>query len=160
MLEGVSGVVRGFQLLLGAFGVYTTLQAVINESVVVAINTAGVVGLGGLVVGAMVYFNDLPPKENVAARTQHLKVTLITIAVITAVAGLLFLAGRPLDESERAFSILTVVGIAVLLFYAYMASTGAEVLLKEPRRRCPECANEVLAAARKCQHCGYRFDLP
>lgn len=157
MLEGVSGVVRGFRLLLAALGAYTTLQAVISESVVVAINTAGVVGLGGLVIGGMVYFGDVPPKEDVAARVQHLKVTLITLVVVTAITGLVFLAGRPLDEDESAFSFLTLVGVLVLLFYAYVASLGAETFLKEPRKRCPDCANEVLAAARKCQHCGHRF---
>jgi uncharacterized protein UPF0547 len=30
----------------------------------------------------------------------------------------------------------------------------------EPRRRCPDCAEEVLAAARVCKHCGYRFPAP
>jgi hypothetical protein len=28
----------------------------------------------------------------------------------------------------------------------------------EDHKRCPDCAELVLAAARKCRHCGYRFD--
>jgi hypothetical protein len=29
----------------------------------------------------------------------------------------------------------------------------------EPTKRCPDCAEEVLAAARVCKHCGARFDV-
>ncbi len=28
----------------------------------------------------------------------------------------------------------------------------------EDHKRCPDCAEQVLAAARKCRYCGYRFD--
>jgi hypothetical protein len=28
----------------------------------------------------------------------------------------------------------------------------------EEYKRCPDCAEQVLAAARKCRYCGYRFD--
>ena len=27
-------------------------------------------------------------------------------------------------------------------------------------KRCPDCAEEILAAARVCKHCRYRFDEP
>jgi len=28
----------------------------------------------------------------------------------------------------------------------------------DEHKRCPDCAEQVLAAARKCRYCGYRFD--
>jgi hypothetical protein len=30
--------------------------------------------------------------------------------------------------------------------------------MAEEYKRCPDCAEQVLAAARKCRYCGYRFD--
>jgi hypothetical protein len=37
---------------------------------------------------------------------------------------------------------------------------GGEPTGPEPTKRCPDCAEEVLAAARVCKHCGYRFPAP
>jgi hypothetical protein len=31
-------------------------------------------------------------------------------------------------------------------------------MLDDDYKRCPDCAEQVLAAARKCRYCGYRFD--
>ena len=31
---------------------------------------------------------------------------------------------------------------------------------KRPTKNCPDCAEPVLLAARRCRHCGYRFDEP
>jgi hypothetical protein len=43
--------------------------------------------------------------------------------------------------------------LLVAIFLSYVAS-GA----RQPRKRCPQCAENVLAAAQVCKHCGYRFD--
>ena len=53
----------------------------------------------------------------------------------------------------------TFIGIAVLVFYAFTAAVGWKRLARPEaaRKTCPDCANSVLAAARKRQHCGYRF---
>lgn len=37
---------------------------------------------------------------------------------------------------------------------------GGEPTGPDPRKRCPDCAEEVLAAARVCKHCGFRFPAP
>lgn len=34
----------------------------------------------------------------------------------------------------------------------------AGLSLGQPVKRCPDCAESVLAEARVCKHCGYRFD--
>lgn len=76
---------------------------------------------------------------------------------VTLVFGGVFLLGRPLDEDEKALGLLTFVGGAYLFFVAFLAVTAGP-LLGGPRKTCPDCANKVLTEARKCQHCGYRFD--
>jgi hypothetical protein len=67
--------------------------------------------------------------------------------------------GRPLDEDERAFNILTILGGISLVIGALILSPLAKRILEPPRKICPDCANSVLAAARKCQYCNYRFDI-
>lgn len=55
MSAEVKGAVGAARLLLGVVGGITTISGLINDSVVTALNTIGVVGLGALVVGGMVY---------------------------------------------------------------------------------------------------------
>jgi len=56
-------------------------------------------------------------------------------------------------ERLRDLANLTVVGVD-----AQPSSGIAWVRVKAPGKKCPDCANEVLLEARKCQHCGYRFE--
>lgn len=37
-------------------------------------------------------------------------------------------------------------------------SLGAVAVAHEPSKRCPDCAETILADARKCRFCGYSFD--
>lgn len=56
MFEGKAGLVRGFRLVLMAYGVLMALEVVIIESVLNAANTVGVVGIAGFVPASFVYF--------------------------------------------------------------------------------------------------------
>jgi len=67
----------------------------------------------------------------------------------------------------------TVVPLAIAIYVAgagaLVAFIGGSVMLRaqpalapseEETRRCPDCAETILAAAHVCKHCGYRFDAP
>jgi hypothetical protein len=121
--------VTGFRLLLVAYGAVATLEVVITGSVLDALNAVGAVGLAGVALGATVYLADRSLKEP-AARAQHLRSTLGAIAVGTTIVGLAVLLDPPFDDGEHAFNLLTFAGGAILLFYAFMASVGAQRLLR------------------------------
>ncbi|MEB4212316.1 zinc ribbon domain-containing protein [Mycobacterium sp. 94-17] len=36
----------------------------------------------------------------------------------------------------------------------------AKAAVQAPTKQCPDCAETILAAAKVCKHCGYRFPLP
>jgi hypothetical protein len=40
-----------------------------------------------------------------------------------------------------------------------VALHGERVSTAEPTKRCPACAEEILAAARKCKHCGEQLSV-
>ena len=66
-----------------------------------------------------------------------------------------------MDEGEKQFGLLTFIGLANVVVYAGVLSLGLSHLKRRGQRAkkiCPECANEVLQAAAKCQYCQYRFD--
>jgi hypothetical protein len=144
------------RLLLGGVGVITTIAGLVNTSTVAALNTAGVIGVGALVIGGGVYLSGNDGVNTPEQRSAHARTTLFVMLGVSAVFGLLLLIGRPLDEDEKAAGLLTVIGCAYLFFCAFLA-VSAGPLFGPEHKTCPDCANNVLAAARKCQHCGYRF---
>jgi hypothetical protein len=161
-VAGVTGLVGGVRLLLGAIGLISTISGLINDSVVAALNTAGVIGLPALVIcGWPVLAMLFGGQHSNHDPESSFKTALITSLVVTAIAAVAFLAGRPMDENELQFGLLTIMGIAVTLMFAVLASAGWKYALKgrqPPQKTCPDCANTVLTAARKCQYCGYRFN--
>jgi hypothetical protein len=63
------------------------------------------------------------------------------------------------DWSMHAVVLLVFGGIALLALPPSLI--GLAILrYRERHKTCPECANEVLSAARVCQHCGYRWQPP
>jgi hypothetical protein len=50
----------------------------------------------------------------------------------TTLFGLQVLLYPPFADGEHAFNLLTFAGGAILLFYAFMASIGAQRLLRSP----------------------------
>jgi hypothetical protein len=120
-----AGAMRG----LGAFiGLASAIVGLADSSVVVALNTLGLIVGPGLMLGI--------------------------VAVLCAIGFFAF--GRPLDQEERDPNVLTFLGGASLVAGALLLAMLRQ-LMQPAKQTCPECANSVLATARKCQSCGYRF---
>jgi len=140
-----------------ALGCLSTFIGFAKYGSVPALNTIGVVGFFGLFLGGVIVFSS-DFAEDLWTR---LIWGLTVAAVVIPLSGLLFLFGRPLDEDERTFNILTIMGVVTLgaLLLAIGMTWQEWVKRNQPATKtCPDCANHVLAAARKCQHCGFRFD--
>jgi predicted RNA-binding Zn-ribbon protein involved in translation (DUF1610 family) len=50
-------------------------------------------------------------------------------------------------------------GVAIALVGSLMlCDSGTDGLPTQAQKKCPDCAETILADARMCKHCGYRFD--
>jgi hypothetical protein len=156
--DELKGLVGGLRLAFAGVGVITTLAAIATEQGVVILNTIGVAGLGMVVIGGYVWVSSkasdpLKPVRN----------TALAVSVTGLIGALLFFTGRPLDEEEKEPGFLTVLGVLTVIMCATLLSLGLSYYKRQnaPKmKQCPECANEVLAEARKCQYCQHRFDVP
>jgi hypothetical protein len=144
------------QGVIAIVGAVTLIAGIINKSVVAAANITGVIGLFGLVAGCSTWTNA--DKADVRKR---IRTTCIAVAVACAVAGIAFLAGRPLDATEKRPNLLTAIGAAAIIAPALLVTVAWREINKLPevaQKKCPDCAHMVLAEARKCEYCSYRFD--
>jgi hypothetical protein len=142
--------------VIGVVGAYVLLSGFVNASVVAALNSAGVVGVVVLVfgIGAWMSGDD-------SDRLSRIRNTCWVVGIATVVAGLLFLFGRPMDEKEKQPGLLTVIGVISVLALATLVTLAWREVQKSggpKKKKCEDCANMVLAEARKCQYCGYRFN--
>jgi Superinfection immunity protein len=99
-------------------------------------------------------------------------VAVFTLAIVAGALCLYFLPWGIAAHRHHP----NIVGIAVLNFFLGWSLIGwvialiwavsgprgdgptASTALPQLTKRCPACAEEVLAAARKCKHCGEIFD--
>jgi uncharacterized membrane protein len=144
------------QGVIGVIGAVTLIAGAVNRSVIAAVNTVGVLGVVGLTVGVTTWASS-----NSTDRRGQVRTTCIAVGIAALIGGIAFIAGRPMDESEKTSKLLTVIGgisiigIALLVTLAWREVSQA----KQPAtKKCPDCANQVLAEARKCQFCAFRFD--
>lgn len=154
MADNPLGLAKGALLGLGTFlGLVSTVTGLASASMVAALNTLGVLGFGTFFVGLIAWsvYDGRPDNERIKAAATATLIGAVVVAV------LYFVIGRPLDESERQFNILSFMGIATLLGGAFVVASVNRTF-QPAKKTCPECANEVLAAARRCQYCGHRFD--
>jgi Na+/proline symporter len=151
-VTNASTYIIAFRVLSTAIGLFATIRGIRSDSVVVALNTVGVIGLAPLVIGGAILLMDGDLEEN-------LKPAVVTASVVAVISCFLFFViGRPLDEEERGANLLTVLGVVAVAAFTLAATVGWQLVTKKQQKTCPDCANAVLAAASKCQHCGYRFD--
>jgi hypothetical protein len=59
----------------------------------------------------------------------------------------------------HSFHLLAVGGFAVVVAPPCLVAFSI-IGYRERHKTCPECANDVLSAARVCQYCGYRWEPP
>lgn len=139
--------------VIGVIGAITTVAGIWSESLVVALNTVGVIGFGSAFVVAGMWSG--------IDTVQGVRQTAIAVGVTAVVISVLFFGfGRPLDEEESKFNLLTFMGIGSILAIAVLATMAWRVIqtAAEPsKKKCPDCANTVLAEARKCQYCAHVF---
>jgi hypothetical protein len=85
--------------------------------------------------------------------------------IVTPLLGILVLLGLlSWDWSRRGWSLhhpllLALGGVALMVLPPCLVAF-AVLAYRAKHKTCPECANEVLSAARVCQYCGYRWEPP
>jgi hypothetical protein len=159
MNEELKGVVGGIRLICGLVGGATTLAAVVTNQTVAILNAFGVAGVIMLLVAGSTWHYYETDGWGDGTQLGRVKYTFIAMLASGVVASLLMFFGRPMDEAEKAPGLLTAIGVMNVVVIAALVSLGLGHLSKSlsKRKKCPECANEVLFEARKCQFCQHRF---
>jgi hypothetical protein len=138
---------------LGLVGAITSVAGIWSDSLVVALNVAGVIGVGTLTIGIMTWSMG-------SDTVSRIKQTAWAVAITAMVSGAAFASGRGLDAKERAAGLLTVIGGINLVFTGAVGVLAWRAVSAKATKVCPECGEEVLAAALKCKHCQFRFKDP
>jgi uncharacterized protein involved in response to NO len=79
---------------------------------------------------------------------------LVAIVVLTTRNAEVDLNWEKITHAVTTFGVLQVAGIAGLAFRGYAELTR---IYQSTRKKCPDCAEMVLAEAHVCKHCGYRW---
>ena len=142
------------QGVLATVSAVVLIQSLITSSVIIALNTIGVISLGSLVIGGSVFAATWGDDH-----LGSIRATAWTVAAVTGLSALLFITGRPLEGNEREANFLTLLGVVALLAGATLVTLAWREIqgAANPGKKCPDCANTVLGEARKCQYCGYRW---
>lgn len=141
---------------IAVIGALTALAGIWSSSIVAALNTAGVIGVATLTIGAIVW-----SQGDSADPIRRVRVTAIAVGITAAVASFIHFVGRPMEGDELEVGFLTIIGVANLLAIATLGVLAWRTIdssVKQPMKVCPMCAEQVLAAARICRYCGTAFD--
>lgn len=152
-MEAANRHVQAFLWIAGFIGAISTVAGVFKGHALFILTAAGYIGVAWLPAMAVSFWfeRDKTPSNQMATMVGGL------------CGGVLFfliggLGVSPSRASEwRPLSYVGVVTIGVLFIYGVHVFNAAAQAKKETVKTCPDCANVVLAAARVCQHCGYRF---
>jgi uncharacterized protein UPF0547 len=74
----------------------------------------------------------------------------ILLVASLVIAGLMLLGGALNHETPPAFWVALAWVLIVVVFNVWIGG-------RRPRKRCPQCAENVLGAANVCRHCGHQF---
>jgi Uncharacterised protein family UPF0547 len=138
-----------FLAVAGAVAAASTIAALAKGSFVYWLTAAGYVGFLAVAVGSCV---------GVFMKEEDWWIA----GLIGAVVGAICLWAFPLTAEENAdeFNLLSALGIVFVIGAFVLGVSEYEdrrKLAAPAMKTCPDCAREVLAAARKCEYCGYRF---
>jgi hypothetical protein len=157
--EAAAAAMRAVQWLAGGIGAVSAISGIAGSSAVIALNTIGILGSGSLI-GAGLRWREggsLPEKVKASSSQAGFGFAVCAFLYFGSKAA----GNRSFDFIGPTFGFFTILGIVWIVGAVVLASLIWEYQVREPppeRKTCPDCANEVLVAARKCQYCGYRFD--
>lgn len=130
-----------------------SLTYVTSGEVVFALGIVGVAFLAAFGLFAVwgVYESVRDKKNSVAVRTRD--------ALILGGLGVLMFGGvsQTTRHDLHHFGELQIWGLIVIALLVLTAAQIYKGARKSRWKECPDCANKVLAKARKCEHCGYEF---
>jgi hypothetical protein len=145
-----------FKWFAGLVGAVSSVYGVLEGNVWYLTAAAGYIGfVAAAAIGVVAASGALENKPS------YLVPTVIGSVVLGVAMHLLF-PFRP-DELEgmegpNALSIMGLVVIGATFFVGVSLYQDWQEAQRPPTKVCPDCANVVLAAARVCQHCTYKFD--
>lgn len=146
-VQGVIAIVSAITLFSGA----------VNSSVIVAINTVGVIGFFGLILGMGAWWSGDRPSDQLS----RIRRTGWVVAISSVISGLLYTFGGNLGSEEKKPNFATVMGVISILALATLTTLAWREIQKaaQPaKKKCPDCAEMVLKDARKCKHCEHMFE--
>ena len=142
--------------MAASVGIVSSLVGLAESSVVDGLNVLGIAGIATLIVGGGFY------ATRGADRAERVRGTVLVSSIAAVVAVVLFLLGDGLDPGEHGFGPLAASGVATAacgVLVLVLATRGHRAEKVPETKLCPECANRVLAAARKCRYCEHFFSL-
>jgi hypothetical protein len=148
-MEAATRHLKAFLWLAGLIGAISTVAGIFKGNAVYILTAAGYVGIASMLPAAILYNLVEGGKYEILAAIGSVGFGLVCLLVF----GLR-------DEEVADFNALSVVGIiviVVLFSYGVHVFTEWQKYQAPARKTCPDCANQVLAAAQVCQYCHHRF---
>jgi hypothetical protein len=156
-VEVIDSGVKAVAVLGSIVGLVSGISGLASSSWIVPLNILGYCSVLCVPLGLSVGTRTANKEFDRGVRNGALASSIGAIVMLI----IYFTVARPLQGDERAFNILTIFGmLSIIAVCVVLPITGAyyKRLNAPAMRKCPDCANEVLLEARKCQYCQYRFD--
>lgn len=144
-------VAERLSLLLSVVGALTFIVGLASSS-------QGLVALG--VVGFVYVVSVLPMSVVLVIATDFGRGMWkwMILAWPVLIAGMLLAPPTLTQRSLDSFGIYQLVGATMLACAMSIFATLVYVRYRDTHKECPECAETVLARAKVCRHCGFRWE--